>query len=270
MGGLAGVVRGDAPASYAAWFSDPAVAERYSLAQHNGSAATARQLVRVADKGILGPELRALMADRRAPRILDVGGGTGAFSYVFAERGATCTFAAWISGGSRRRRGRNLESRSRPEHASGTVLDLPEVTAAARRFAGGPGLAAETREKVIYEDLDVTAPEWPVASGTIDVALLSYVSGSIPEPALVDVYRRARAALAPGGCLVIHDFMVEDTLDGPRHAALWALQHVTVNAEGLGLHPGAVADRLRAAGFRVDAPRDLIRGMTKVIVAHAS
>ena len=98
---------------------------------------------------------------------------------------------------------------------------------------------------------------------------MSYISGSVPEPVLVDVYSRAKAALKPGGALVVHDFMVDDDLRGPPHAALWALQHVTVNADGLGLSPAGVRSRLEAAGFTaVDAHRDMIRGMTKVLVAH--
>jgi len=33
---------------------------------------------------------------------------------------------------------------------------------------------------------------------------------------------------------------VNDTLDSPELGALWALQHVTVNAEGIGLCPAEV------------------------------
>jgi predicted methyltransferase len=122
---------------------------------------------------------------------------------------------------------------------------------------------------VCFEDLDVTAPAWPVAPATFDVVLMSYVSGSVPESALRDVYRRAHAALKPGGVAIVHDFMVDDSLDGPRGAALWALQHVAVNADGLGLHPAAVAAKLEGAGFSaVDAPREMIGGMTKLVIAH--
>ncbi len=42
----------------------------------------------------------------------------------------------------------------------------------------------------------------------------------------------------------MHDFMVNDSLDGPELGALWALQHVTVNADGLGLCPAEVIKRL--------------------------
>ena len=50
----------------------------------------------------------------------------------------------------------------------------------------------------------------------------------------------------------VHDFMVDDSLDGPLGGAIWALQHVTVNADGLGLCPAGVIERMaqvRARGW---------------------
>ena len=238
MSPLAAVMRGEDAPTYATWFEDPKEAEQYSLAQHNGSVATGRALAKQAERGRLGEALETIVAGDMA--LLDVGGGSGAFSYVFAERGARAT-----------------------------VIELPEVAAAGRAFAGGPGVDDETRARVCFEDLDVTAPAWPVAPATFDVVLMSYVSGSVPEAALRDVYQRAHAALKPGGVAIVHDFMVDDSLDGPRGAALWALQHVAVNADGLGLHPAAVAAKLEGAGFNaVDAPREMIGGMTKLVIAH--
>ena len=71
MGALPDVMTsGEAP-SYASWFSDPAVAQTYTEAQHNGSVATAKYLIK--KKLQLGG----------VSTMLDVGGGSGAFSYVF-------------------------------------------------------------------------------------------------------------------------------------------------------------------------------------------
>ena len=73
MGALPDVMAtGEAP-SYASWFSDPDTARVYTQAQHNGSMATARYLVK--KKLELGG----------VESMLDVGGGSGAFSYVFTE-----------------------------------------------------------------------------------------------------------------------------------------------------------------------------------------
>eukprot|EP00434_Breviolum_minutum_P036054 symbB.v1.2.031930.t2/scaffold3763.1/size50786/1 len=81
-----------------------------------------------------------------------------------------------------------------------------------------------------------------------------------------------RSALRPGGRLLVHDFMVNDTLDGPALGALWGLQHVTVNANGLGLCPAEIIQRMGQAGFEQQKceAHEMIQGMTKLIVAHKS
>ena len=86
--------------------------------------------------------------------------------------------------------------------------------------------------------------------------------------ARAQLYKNAYKALKPGGRLLVHDFMVNDTLDSPALGALWALQHVTVNADGLGLAPFEVIDRMKAAGFVDASSAEMIHGMTKLIVGH--
>jgi len=60
---------------------------------------------------------------------------------------------------------------------------------------------------------------------------------------------------------------VNDSLDGPALGSLWALQHVTVNAGGLGLTPAEVISRMTAAGFAKCETMEMINGLTKLIVA---
>jgi multidrug efflux pump subunit AcrB len=81
------------------------------------------------------------------------------------------------------------------------------------------------------------------------------------------LYENAFKALKPGGRLLVHDFMVNDSLDGPALGSLWALQHVTVNAGGLGLTPAEVISRMTAAGFAKCETMEMINGLTKLIVA---
>jgi len=229
MGELPNVMTsGEAP-SYASWFSDPEVARTYTQAQHNGSVATAKYLVK--KKLQLGG-----ITD-----MLDVGGGSGAFSYVFV--GATP----------------GLKS---------TVLELPEVCRT------GEGIRAQqpedVRSRVGFTELDATSPNWPVSDASFDVVLMSYISGSVPEPIISKLYSNAMKALRPGGRLLVHDFMVNDSLDGPALGALWGLQHVTVNAKGLGLCPREIILRMGQAGFDTSKceTMEMIHGMTKLIVAH--
>lgn len=229
MGGLPDAMKlGKAP-SYASWFSDPAVAQTYTQAQHNGSVATAKYLVK---KKL---ELGGITS------MLDVGGGSGAFSYVFVANTP------------------GLQS---------TILELPEVCRT------GEGIRAQQEEdvkkRVTFKELDATSPNWPVDDGSFELVLMSYISGSVPEPIIAELYTNAFKALKPGGRLLVHDFMVDDTLDGPALGALWGLQHVTVNVDGLGLCPKEIIARMGKAGF--DAGKcesmEMIHGMTKLIVAH--
>lgn len=219
---------GKAP-SYASWFSDPNVAKTYTEAQHNGSVATAKYLVK--KKLQLG----------NVSTMLDVGGGSGAFSYVFT--GATP----------------GLKS---------TVLELPEVCRTAQGIRAQQ--TADVQERVNFVELDATDPKWPVPDAHFDIVLMSYISGSVPEKLIGELYQNAFKALRPGGRLLVHDFMVNDSLDGPALGALWALQHVTVNAEGLGLCPQEIIKRFGEAGFPTDNCEtvEMIHGMTKLVIAH--
>ncbi|CAE8674160.1 unnamed protein product [Polarella glacialis] len=96
---------------------------------------------------------------------------------------------------------------------------------------------------------------------------MSYLSGSVPEALLAQLYANAFKALSPGGRLIVHDFMVDDDLKGPDLGALWALQHVTVNPDGLGLSPKKISAFMRVAGFQNIQAFDMISRMTKVVVA---
>merc|ERR1712048_951978 len=173
--------------------------------------------------------------------MLDVGGGSGAFSYVFVEATPGLT---------------------------STVLELPQVCRT------GEGIRAQQKEdvqkRVNFVELDATNPDWPVSDSAFDVVLMSYISGSVPEAIISGLYSNARKALRPGGRLLVHDFMVNDTLDGPALGALWGLQHVTVNADGSGLCPKEIIARMGKAGFDESKCESLemIHGMTKLIVAY--
>eukprot|EP00928_Gymnodinium_smaydae_P003548 TRINITY_DN11263_c0_g1_i3.p2 TRINITY_DN11263_c0_g1~~TRINITY_DN11263_c0_g1_i3.p2 ORF type:complete len:256 (+),score=38.98 TRINITY_DN11263_c0_g1_i3:424-1191(+) len=229
MGALPRVMATGKAPDYDEWFSDPDVAKVYTTAQHNGSVATARQLVKkkISLEGVKD--------------MLDVGGGSGAFSYVFAEAAQ--------------------ELRS-------TVLELPNVCRTGEVIRDQQ--SSDVRNRVSFRELNATKPDWPVEDSAFDVVLMSYISGSVPEPLIQQLYANAWKALRPGGRLLVHDFMVDDDLRGPTLGALWALQHVTVNAEGLGLCPREVISRMGAAGFPVQTctTQEMIHGLTKLIIAQ--
>ena len=131
-----------------------------------------------------------------------------------------------------------------------------------------PPRPQDVQSRVNFVELDATSPDWPVNDAAYDVVLMSYISGSVPESIIGALYKNAYKALKPGGRLLVHDFMVNDSLDSPALGALWALQHVTVNADGLGLSPAEVISRMDAAGFVDASSQEMIHGLTKLIVAH--
>jgi len=232
MGALPDVMRtGEAP-SYASWFSDPEVANTYTRAQHNGSVATAKALIK---------RMAGTVQLDSARKMLDVGGGSGAFSYVFTDKHP------------------NLTS---------LILELPEVCATGNTIRAEQ--SDDVQKRVSFTELDATSPDWPIADADYDIVLMSYISGSVPEPVVGALYANAYKALKPGGRLLVHDFMVDDSLDGPLGGAIWALQHVTVNADGLGLCPKEVKSRMTAAGFNESRAEshEMIGGLTKLVVGY--
>merc|ERR1712048_448601 len=94
--------------------------------------------------------------------MLDVGGGSGAFSYVFAEAAPAM---------------------------QATVLELPEVchTGESVRATMKP----EVQPRVNFIELDATSPTWPVAETSFDLVLMSYISGSVPEALIAELYKDA-------------------------------------------------------------------------------
>jgi hypothetical protein len=80
--------------------------------------------------------------------------------------------------------------------------------------------------------------------------------------------KSAHGALAPGGMLLIHDFLTDDELTGPSIAALHLLLLAMDNPELASLTRNLVAQRLAEAGFRNVTHDVLIPGITRLVVGH--
>jgi SAM-dependent methyltransferase len=203
---------------YETWFRDPGEASLYSASQHSASLPAAALLPVLVD-----------FTDVR--RLVDVGGGSGAFSITLCL--------------------------AHPE-MSASIIDFPNVAEVGRRFVAEAGLE-DRIDFVCGNALDV---EWPAE---MDAALFSYVSGSVAEEGVLEMYCCAYRSLRPGGVVMVHDFMVDDDRSGPPLPALWAFQHSAFTPGGVGLTPGFVSDSLREAGFVDIEVKPFIPGMTRLV-----
>ena len=150
--------------------------------------------------------------------MLDVGGGSGAFSYVFTEATPGLT---------------------------STVLELPEVCKTGEGIK--KTMSADVQSRVSFTELDATNPQWPVSDGAYEVVLMSYISGSVPESIIGELYKNAYKALKPGGRLLIHDFMVNDRSIARARRAGWPRRDGQRGRPRL--CPKEIIDRTTAAGF---------------------
>jgi ubiquinone/menaquinone biosynthesis C-methylase UbiE len=105
--------------------------------------------------------------------VLDVGGGFGYYARRLAEAGSSVV-----------------------------LVDLPEVVAAiGDRVAGAP------TGSIQLVAVDVMAePSCGVDEGSVDAALVSHMLHDSSADDGVDLLRRVRAAVAPGGTIVVNDF----------------------------------------------------------------
>jgi SAM-dependent methyltransferase len=217
---LGAALRGE-PVDFWRLMDDPGEAERFSRAQHAGSLGPARLLAQRLD-----------LAGCR--RLLDVGGGSGAFSLTLCQRHPALT---------------------------ATIVDFPGVREVAERYAREAGLASRVRF-LAGSALEVPWPE------DQDVVLMSYLLSNFGPPVVADLVGRAWRVLAPGGRLVIHDFVVRDDGTGPLHAALWLLLPVLATPDVAALTPGGLTGVARSQGFGEVETFELVPGITSVVTAR--
>jgi hypothetical protein len=226
MGHLPQVMSTGSGPDYTSWFADGEAADVYTRAQHNGSLATAFALMKRVDLS-------------GSKKVLDVGGGSGAFQVGMCTKFPEC---------------------------NSTVLELPNVAETGEKIVASQHPEVKDRIKFLGGSaLDVWPDETPK---DVDLCLMSYISGSVPEKFVQILYDNAFKHVRSGGRFIVHDFMVNDDLQGPPLGALWALQHVAVNADGVGLNPHEISTRMTKAGFVDIEVQEMIKGMTKVIIGH--
>lgn len=182
--------------------NDPIATEAFIAAMHRNAAERAPHVLDAVDA--LGVH-----------NLLDLGGGSGAYSIAFAQA--------------------NTELRA-------TIVDQEAVLAIAQRHIQSAGLTGRIRTEVgdLLRDT--------FGSG-YDLALLSAICHMFSPEENVDLFRRAYAALAPRGRLAIQDFILEPDKTAPRFAAMFALNMLVNTRGGASYSAEEYAAWLKQAGF---------------------
>jgi (2Fe-2S) ferredoxin/predicted O-methyltransferase YrrM len=164
-------------------------------------------------------------------RMLDVGGGSGAYSIAFAQANpALCA----------------------------DILDLATVGPIARRHIEEAGVA--DRVKVRAGDLRSDH----LGDG-YDLVFMSAICHMLSPSENLDLLRRCREALASGGRVVIQDFILEPDKTAPRFAAVFALNMLVGTQAGSSYSEAEYAAWLGEAGFR-DIRHMRLPGITGLMI----
>ena len=153
---------------------------------------------------------------RGCRRLLDVGGGPGTYSCLMA--GANPSLHC-------------------------TVLDLPAVAAIAAELIAQQGLAA--RVQTLGGDYRTT----PFPTGNDAVTFFGVLHQESPESILA-LFRKAHAAMNPGGRIHVLDMMTDATRANPAFSALFAVNMALTTENGWVFADAEVREWLTAAGFR--------------------
>jgi predicted O-methyltransferase YrrM len=165
-------------------------------------------------------------------RILDLGGGSGAYSIAFAQ---AC-----------------------PE-VQCEILDLAEVVPLTAEYISKAGV----QKQVGIRAGDMLHDEF--GSG-YDIIMLNAICHMFSEEQNRDIFRRARRALSPNGRLVVQDFILDPDKAGPTHAALFSLNMLVGTDAGASYSECEYTVWMKESGFaevrriNLPGPSDLIVG----------
>ena len=204
------------------------------MSNHSGPSSTQAYIAATHKIATLAaPALVESLELQQVKRVLDVGGGSGAYTVAVL--------------------------RAHPG-ASAEILDLPPVVRLASRYIR----EAEMEQRIDLRPVDFSA----AALGTgFDLVLLSYVMHLNGAELNKRLLQRAFAALEPGGTVVINDYVLNRDKDLPRAAALYALNMLVTTHNGDVYSLDEYTSWLTEAGFE-DVRKVQLLGPTDVVTAR--
>jgi (2Fe-2S) ferredoxin/SAM-dependent methyltransferase len=162
--------------------------------------------------------------------VLDLGGGSGAYSIALAK--------------------------ANPE-LKAEILDFPAVAPLTEDYIRNAGVETQ----VTVRSGDMLKEKYGTG---FDLVMLNAICHMFSPAQNEELFRRAFAALAPGGRLMIQDFLLTPDKTGPQFATLFSLNMLVATEAGASYNEAEYKRWLNAAGFAVierinlPGPSDLI------------
>lgn len=177
------------------------------------------------------PIVTAASGAAAAKRVIDIGGGSGAYSIAFAKAN---------------------------ENLTAEVFDLPNVLPLTSEYIRSAGV--ESRVTTKPGDLRVDS----FGSG-FDLALISAVCHMLSPDENRDLLKRVHASLESGGRAVIQEFILDDDKTSPKSAAMFSINMLVGTKAGASYSEAEYTQWLNEAGF-ADVRRLRLPGPTGLMV----
>jgi hypothetical protein len=128
-------------------------------------------------------------------------------------------------------------------HLKAVVHDLPTTRSFAEKTIEKFGL----KDRIQFLAIDYLEED---VEGVYDVAWLSHIlHGEGPEDCR-NIIAKAVSALEPGGMILIHDFILNDAMDGPLFPALFSLNMLLGTPGGQSYSERQISDMLTDSGVK--------------------
>ena len=164
----------------------------------------------------IAPRLAGVIDLKGRRHLLDLGGGPGTYAIHFclANPGLTATIA-----------------------------DLPTSRPFAEKTISRFGLS----DRIMFIPCNYLQDD---ISGSYDVAWLSHIlHGEGPDECQM-IINKAVSSLEPGGMMMIHDFILNDTSDGPLFAAIFSLNMLVNTDKGRSYTESQIREMMAEAGLK--------------------
>ena len=104
------------------------------------------------------------------------------------------------------------------------------------------------QERIKFAGGDIT--EGSIPNGPYDAAWLSHILHSNGPEACQQIIDKTVAAMEPDGVIMIHDFILDNSKDGPEFAALFSLNMLVNNPKGRSYSEEELTAMLRKSGVK--------------------